>query len=474
MTVLPQAYIEQMQRLLAAEAEAFLQSYAEPRTQGLRLNTYKIGARREQVLQSLTEAFGLEPVPWCESGYYYPEDRRPGKHPLHAAGLYYIQEPSAMSAVELLAPVPGDLVLDLAAAPGGKSTHIADKLQGKGLLVSNEIHPVRAKSLAENVERMGIANAVVVNATPQQLAAKFPQVFDKIMVDAPCSGEGMFRKDPDTIGEWSPQHVDMCAARQLDILQSAVTMLKPGGRLAYSTCTFNKQENEQTVQALLAEFPALRLLRTERIWPHRQRGEGHFVAILELSTQAGHPEAPSVGAAAETGNRRKERPARGKRGAGRPEEDALRLFRRLAESIGGEAWADELQAWLGPGKPLLFGEQLYWLPAAEGGALSGNWLHGLKVLRPGLHLAELKKDRAEPAHALALALPARLASGIPSFRLDEDGVAAAERYLRGETLETDAPGSGWTLVTLDGLALGWGKQSGTQIKNHYPKGLRRP
>lgn len=473
MVDLPRAYIEQMRRLLSGEAEAFLQSYGEPRTQGLRLNTYKIGAAREETVRSLTEAFGLEPVPWCESGYYYPEDRRPGKHPLHAAGLYYIQEPSAMSAVELLAPAPGDVVLDLAAAPGGKSTHIADKLQGKGLLVSNEIHPVRAKSLSENVERMGIANAVVVSATPQQLAAKFPRFFDKMMVDAPCSGEGMFRKDPDAIGEWSPQHVDMCAARQLDILQAAVTMLKPGGRLAYSTCTFNKQENEQTVAALLTGFPALRLLRMERIWPHRQRGEGHFVALLELAEPSAEA-AASTYSAAQGITRRKERSARGKRATGRPEEDALRSFRRLAESIGGAAWADELQAWLGPGEPLLFGNQLYWFPAAEGSPLSGDGLHGLKTLRPGLHLAELKKDRAEPSHALALALPSRLASGIPAVSLEADGGSAAERYLRGETLDAAAPGSGWTLVTFEGFALGWGKQSGTQIKNHYPKGLRRP
>ncbi|UUZ93915.1 RsmB/NOP family class I SAM-dependent RNA methyltransferase [Paenibacillus sp. P25] len=285
MLKLPVAYQDQMYKLLGPEAEAFLKSYEAPRTQGLRLNPLKAGLKdgaAPAVLQ-LEDKFSLEPVPWCSTGYYYDEASRPGKHPYHAAGLYYIQEPSAMSAVEPLEPEPGELVLDLAAAPGGKSTHIAGKLQGEGLLIANEIHPVRARSLSENIERFGVRNAVVTNMAPQELADRFPRFFDKIMLDAPCSGEGMFRKDPEAIAEWSPEHVAMCTARQQDILRSTLAMLKPGGRLAYSTCTFNEQENERMIDWLLEQEPGLAVERTERIWPHLQRGEGHFVCVLRLA-----------------------------------------------------------------------------------------------------------------------------------------------------------------------------------------------
>ncbi|SDC23719.1 16S rRNA C967 or C1407 C5-methylase, RsmB/RsmF family [Paenibacillus sp. UNCCL117] len=461
---LPPSFLNQMRSQLQEEAEAFIRSYDQPRTYGLRLHTHKLAANSPRLLSGLIEEFDLTPVPWCGTGYYYPETAKPGKHPLHAAGAYYIQEPSAMSAVELLDPQPGDVVLDLAAAPGGKSTQIADKLQGQGLLITNEIHPARAKILSENIERMGIANAVVVSAAPQQLAERFPRFFDKLMVDAPCSGEGMFRKDPDAISEWSPAHVEMCAARQLDILQSAVAMLKPGGRLAYSTCTFNEQENEQTVAALLAGFPALRLLRTERIWPHLEQGEGHFVALLELQNELDDREA---GKQAEP--RSSAAPARSKRGA-KPEEEGMLLFAQLADNIGGPGYAAELQEELGKGSPLLFGDQLYWLPAGPGSGFSPELLQGLKVLRPGLHLAELKKDRAEPAHALALALTGPIFSRARQLQLT---ASQAERYLRGEALEAADAAAGWTLAVYEGLPLGWGKASGGQLKNHYPKGLRR-
>ncbi|MGF7031433.1 16S rRNA C967 or C1407 C5-methylase (RsmB/RsmF family)/NOL1/NOP2/fmu family ribosome biogenesis protein [Paenibacillus mucilaginosus] len=462
MTTLPSSYIEQMRKQLGGEAEAFLASYGQPRTQGLRINPRKINDSDPGALPKLQRLFALEPVPWCPTGFYYEEDARPGRHPYHAAGVYYIQEPSAMSAVELLDPQPGEIVLDLAAAPGGKSTHIAGKLAGQGLLISNEIHPARAKILAENIERMGIPNAVVVSSNPPQLAARFPRFFDRIMVDAPCSGEGMFRKDPDAVGEWSPAHVEMCAARQLDILQDAVRMLKPGGRLAYSTCTFNEQENELTADAIVKLCPGLELERTERIWPHLHRGEGHFVAVFRLTEAgAGGDEAAAPAVRGRTA-------ARGKRGTVRPEEEAVRLYERWA----AETWAPEGSGFRLPsGEPLLFGEQLYWLPQADGCPFDSSWLQGLKVLRPGLHLAEVKKNRVEPAHALALSLPPAA-----KVRLQADLSSEGEevqRYLRGEALQSGAPGSGWTLVTVDGYPIGWGKLSGGLLKNHYPKGLRR-
>ncbi|MCS7460118.1 RsmF rRNA methyltransferase first C-terminal domain-containing protein [Paenibacillus doosanensis] len=457
MIQLPDAYIRQMKEQLGGEAEAFLDSYGERRTQGLRIRPDKI---TPDSLSELTKRFGLTPVPWCETGYYYDEASKPGKHPYHAAGLYYIQEPSAMSAAALLAPRPGDVVLDLAAAPGGKSTQIAGMLQGQGLLISNEIHPARAKILSENIERMGITNAVVTQMAPDPLAERFPQFFDKIMVDAPCSGEGMFRKDPDAVSEWSPEHVRMCASRQWDILQAAVTMLKPGGLLAYSTCTFNKAENEDNVAELLRRYPAFELLRTERIWPHRSAGEGHFVALLRKGGDAALG-AASLAAAKAT-------PARGAKTAGkrashRPEEEAMRLFAAFAaEALPGFE--------LPPGEAVLFGGQLYWLPHAAGCPFNPGYLNGLKVHRPGLHLAEVKKGRIEPSHALALALPRGAARQTLDFAADSPEV---DRFLRGETIDADPTASGWALVAADGFALGWAKQSGGQAKNHLPKGLRR-
>jgi NOL1/NOP2/sun family putative RNA methylase len=400
----------------------------------------------------IIKQFGLEPVPWCETGYYYDESARPGKHPYHAAGLYYIQEPSAMSVVELLDPKPGDVVLDLAAAPGGKSTHIADKLQGEGLLIANEIHPARAKILSENIERMGIANCVVMNASPDRLAERFPSFFDKIMLDAPCSGEGMFRKDPNAAAEWSVDLVRMCAARQMDILPDAVRMLKPGGVLAYSTCTFNREENEDTIQALVERFPELELLQTERIWPHLHKGEGHFAAILKKNGE--HPE--DLREKTKTGHK----------------PDKTNKLMSEAISLFDDFQKQTLPGFqLGLGEPLLFGNQLYHLPHATGCTFAAQALQGLKVLRPGLHLGEVKKDRFEPAHSLALAVNLSSAAPTQTYSLapDSRGIMA---YLRGEALFTKRSVQGWVIVLIHDHPVGWGKESEGQLKNHYPKGLR--
>lgn len=471
MLQLPEKFIRKMTEMLGSDAPRFFASYNEPRTQGLRLNPLKCLPESEAA-DRLRERFGLTPVPWCSSGYYYREDARPGKHPYHAAGVYYIQEPSAMSPAERLDPKPGEVVLDLAAAPGGKSTQIAGKMQGDGLLVANEIHPARARILAENIERMGIANAVVTSATPGELAARFPLFFDRIMLDAPCSGEGMFRKDPEAIAEWSPELVGMCAARQEDILNDAVRMLKPGGTLAYSTCTFSPEENEETIAKLQEAYPEFELLGMERFWPHKERGEGHFVALLrkrpaEAEAAAAlrqRPDKPAAHAEEPPSARRKGAGRDGgrKRGAEGALAEAMEQFARFREeTLPGFT--------LGPGEPMLFGEQLYWLPHAAGCPFDSSYLHGLRTLRPGLHLAERKKNRLEPAHALALASACADASHCLTLAADSP---EADAYLRGETIPA-ADGSGWTLVAIDGFPVGWGKASGGQLKNHYPKGLRR-
>ncbi|MFC6651840.1 RsmB/NOP family class I SAM-dependent RNA methyltransferase [Paenibacillus rhizoplanae] len=454
---LPAAYTANIREMLGDTADAFLESYLARRTQGLRFNTLKSSSEpgRAAAEHALSQ-FNLSQIPWCPAGFYYEDPARPGRHPYHTAGLYYIQEPSAMSAAELLKPLPGEIVLDLAAAPGGKTTHIAALMQGQGLLISNEIHPERAKILAENVERLGISNTLVTSAAPGDLSKRFPEVFDRIMLDAPCSGEGMFRKDPAAIEEWSPKHVEICVARQWDILQDAYLMLKPGGHMVYSTCTFNRRENEETMERFVQIYPDMELIVTKRLWPHLERGEGHFVALLHKAASTDQTESTS----------RKSKGKRGERGS-----NGLKTSATLREAYQQfMSWsAAELPGFAGHGVPLLFGESLYLLPEAFSERLHIGILDGLKVPRAGLHIAHLKKNRIEPAHALAMALQPDQAAR--SYDMPADG-PEIQAWLRGESLPVPPSLHGWTLVTVDGLPVGWGKASSGQLKNHLPKGLR--
>ncbi len=255
---LPEGFTDRMEKMLGEEYPAFLKSYEEGRAYGLRVNLLK--GSREELYGRLCRRFGLVPVPWCREGFYYGQEDRPGRHPFHQAGVYYIQEPSAMAVGSLLDPQPGEAVLDLCAAPGGKTTHIAARMAGEGLLVSNEVHPARAKALSQNVERMGVKNAVVTNEEPERLAKIFPGFFDRVVVDAPCSGEGMFRKEEQAREEWSRGHVQLCAGRQRQILDCGAKMLKPGGRMVYSTCTFSPEENEEVVIRFLESHPDFSLV----------------------------------------------------------------------------------------------------------------------------------------------------------------------------------------------------------------------
>ncbi|MCM1145619.1 MAG: RsmF rRNA methyltransferase first C-terminal domain-containing protein [Blautia sp.] len=469
-TVLPQAFEERMQKMLGGEYAEFLAAYEKERLYGLRFNPLK--AAREDFLKRAP--FSLEPVVWCSDGFYYQPEEQPGKHILHEAGAYYIQEPSAMSAAEVLAPQAGDKVLDLCAAPGGKSTQIAGKMQGKGLLVSNEIIPGRAKILSQNIERMGIANAVVCKEEPERLATLFPAFFDKILVDAPCSGEGMFRKDETAVREWSPGHVKMCADRQRYLLEQAAKMLKPGGVLVYSTCTFSAEENESVISSFVhkhrefsigkasqasffepgrkewVEEPAEDIEDTMRLWPHKIKGEGHFIAKLqkEAGSVCGKP-------------LRTVEEAAGKKGIDKNREEIAKsclCFLREELGVSGKT-LDEL---LENGIILPFGEHIYCIPRQM------RTLEGLKIIRPGLHLCTRKKNRFEPSHALALYL-----SGQTMGQYYEMTKEQAKSYLRGETFVCDGKLKGWTLLTMDGYSLGFGKAVGGQMKNNYPKGLRK-
>lgn len=455
---LPQAFVERMREQLGAEADAFFASYESPRAYGLRRNPLKQTAEQFERLMP----WQLEPVGWADEGYYYSDADRPGKHVYHEMGLYYIQEPSAMCVAQIADPQPGEVVLDLCAAPGGKSTQLAGRMAGEGLLVCNEIVPNRAKILAQNIERMGVKNAVVLNHSPQELEVRFPAFFDRIVVDAPCSGEGMFHKEEAALTEWSPENVQMCAQRQRDILACAVNMLCPGGVLVYSTCTFAPAEDEDMIRWLLDKYPDLTLQPidtaalgisdgeisgTGRIYPHRQRGEGHFVARL-MKGGIRLPRQSAVRVSDDSSGKRD------KKGKKKTKDVALTDAWASCEAFAKQYLRCELN-----GCRQMFGDQLYLVPQEMPD------LRGMKVLRPGLHLGTDKKNRFEPSHALALALRADQVSQV--CETDEP-----EQYLRGMTLSCDPALDGWVLVTYQGMPLGWGKASRGVVKNHYPKGLR--
>ena len=483
---LPLPFEARMKAMLGEDYPAFLAAYDRPNTPALRLNPCKV-----------VEGSTLLPcvqgeVPWAKYGYYYDPDSqiRPGKHPYHDAGVYYIQEASAMIPASLCPPKEGDLVLDLCAAPGGKSTQLAGYLRGTGLLVSNEINPARAAILSQNMERLGIANSIVTNHAPFELVPYFQSFFDKIVVDAPCSGEGMFRKEEQALTMWSQENVDMCAARQLEILQSAAQMLKPDGYLTYSTCTFAPEENEGVLLAFLQDHPefevvppqnplvldclsqglldagnpawvsapepyATQIKNSVRLFPHHADGEGHFAALLHKS-----PLAPVSTPRQERQERQERQDRRGKSkgkasDATRDIQTAWALF---------EDFAKGLLKTLPQGTPCLFGEQLYLIPSAFQMSTQG-----LRILRCGLHLGTIKNKRFEPSHGLALASCPQNVQKVCHLSSADSSVAA---YLHGDTFPHD--GQGWHLILVDGYPLGFGKASGGIMKNHYPKGLRKP
>lgn len=412
-----------MKAFLGNEWDDFLYSYDNNRFQALRFNTLKVQSPEERM--RILKVLGISSdkrVSWADEAYYFDENVRPGKHPYHEMGLYYIQEPSAMSAAALLAPKPGMRVLDLCAAPGGKSTQLATYLGDRGLLVSNEINTQRSRILSQNIERMGIKNAIVTNEDSFVLASHFPGFFNAIQVDAPCSGEGMFRKLPEAIEQWSMENVAICATRQKEILDNAAVMLKPGGVIVYSTCTFSKEENEDVIEYFLERHPDFTLEEMERFWPHKVDGEGHFVAKLvrrgsvnELGADYDLCE-DSCNKVEDTGLKADRKTKKNKNSKNRKNETKPALTKenmKLLTEFLDETISEDMAAWIKNSRLVMFGEQLYRLPDMEVD------IKGLKVQRAGLHIGEFKKQRFEPSHSLALALKLSEAKNVVKLTWDD-------------------------------------------------------
>ena len=475
---LPIEFEKKMKAFLGNEWDDFLYSYDNNRFQALRFNTLKVQSTEERM--RILKVLGIssdKKVSWADEAYYFDENVRPGKHPYHEMGLYYIQEPSAMSAAALLAPKPGMRVLDLCAAPGGKTTQLATYLGDSGLLVSNEINTQRSRILSQNIERMGIKNAIVTNEDSFVLASHFPGFFNAIQVDAPCSGEGMFRKLPEAIEQWSMENVAICAARQKEILDNAAVMLKPGGVIVYSTCTFSKEENEDVIEYFLERHPDFTLEEMERFWPHKVDGEGHFVAKLvrrgsvnELGADYDLCE-DSCNKVEDTGLKADRKTKKNKNSKNRKNETKPALTKenmKLLTEFLDETISEDMAAWIKNSRLVMFGEQLYRLPDMEVD------IKGLKVQRAGLHIGEFKKQRFEPSHSLALALKLSEAKNVVKLTWDDPQTTG---FFNGQSVmlsdeQTAECKKGWALVCVDGYTAGWGKVNGTQVKNHYPKGLR--
>lgn len=441
-----------MENLLKDEYNDFVKGYDNDNYYSLRVNTLKCD-KDEFFKENL---FDLEKIDWCDTGFYYNNETRPGRHPYHHAGVYYIQEASAMAPAAAAEIKPGDRVLDLCAAPGGKSSQAAAALMGEGLLVSNEIVLSRAKILSGNLERMGVKNAIVLNHNPRELEKHFPYFFDKIIVDAPCSGEGMFRKEKAVVDQWSLRQVEICANRQGHILESAAKMLAPNGKIIYSTCTFSPEENEMAVAKFIENHPEFTVVKPEiykyfspgrpewangekclentmRLFPHKLKGEGHFLAVLQKN-------------GGEEGKIKYAKTINDKK--------TLADWEKFRKSTLKDISFDNF---------VLFGNTLYSLPE------NTPDFSKLKVLRAGMQLGEIKKGRFEPSHSLALALRHEQVKNNENLLLSDERV---EQYLTGHEIPTEKDERGWTLVSVNGYSVGWGKSDGNVIKNHYPKGLR--
>lgn len=456
---LPETFVSKMKRLLGSDYENYEKCFDLPRHYGLRVNTAKISV--DEFLK--IAPWPLRPVPWIENGFYYDGDvYQPARHPYYFAGLYYLQEPSAMTPANRLPIDPGDRVLDVCAAPGGKATELGARLNGTGVLAANDLSSSRAKGLLKNLELFGIGNVLVLCEEPGKLVPCFQEYFDKILIDAPCSGEGMFRKDKKMIRAWEEHGPEYFSRIQKSIITQAARMLAPGGMLLYSTCTFDPEENEKTIEYLLQEYPEFQicdlrpyagfspgipeetngknpdLFRTVRIFPHRMEGEGHYLALLKKGgEQSRRPESVRTG-----------------KGKGKLPEELTEFFSLISREFD-------------PARVEIRSGKVYYMPE---GLPS---MKGIRFLRTGLLLGELKKNRFEPSQALAMNLKKAEYSYTLDFSVRDDRVV---KYLKGETLDVEDLVSpkekGWYLVCVDGYPLGFGKLANQTLKNKYLPGWR--
>ncbi|MCI6858412.1 MAG: RsmB/NOP family class I SAM-dependent RNA methyltransferase [Eubacterium sp.] len=467
MADLPQSFLDTMQEILGEDYEAFLSGFGAERNYGLRVNTGKITLEEFERIAP----FPLKKIPWIPNGYFYEAEDAPARHPFYNAGLYYLQEPSAMTPASRLPVKPGERVLDLCAAPGGKATQLGSALKGEGLLVANDINTARARALLRNLELFGISNSFVTSEPPHVLAKRFPEYFHKIMVDAPCSGEGMFRKNPAVVDAWLEKGPEYFSKIQREIVVQAADMLLPGGMMLYSTCTFSPLENEKTITHLLSVRPEMEVVPMEdyegfsegltsfagerfdescrlcrRIWPHKMAGEGHFMALLK----------------------KKEKSAKTAENKGKTAGKAPRFNKEQKAAL--EEFFSHIKRTFVPERIDVRGDSLYYLPEPN---YDGRGLH---FLRNGLFMGELKKKRFEPSQPLALALSSEDFDQVLEFRGEDERLA---RYLKGETLLVDdmtgedRKKKGWYLVTVEGYPLGFGKLVNGVLKNKYPPGWRK-
>lgn len=470
---LPVLFVDKMKSLLGEDYTNYINCYEKPRFYGLRVNTAKITV--EDFLK--IAPWKLDPIPWIDNGFYYDgEQVQPAKHPYYFAGLYYLQEPSAMTPANRLPVEPGDRVLDVCAAPGGKATELGAKLQGEGVLIANDISSSRAKGLLKNLELFGVGNFLVLSEEPGKLMNYFPEYFDKILIDAPCSGEGMFRKDKKMVKAWEEHGPEFFSKLQRGIITQAAQMLKPGGMLLYSTCTFDPLENEHTIAYLLEEYPQFQIIemkgyegfaegmakvleknshesqealaedikRTVRIFPHQMNGEGHYLALLKKGNS--HIEDTD-------GTLLKGKKQLAGKGKELPED-----LRHFFEQVSWTPDANRLE---------IHGERVYYMPEGL------PKMNGIRFLRTGLLMGELKKKRFEPSQALAMHLQAKDYAHTLQFPVEDERVV---RYLKGETLQVedlvDRKDKGWYLVCIDKYPLGWGKLANGMLKNKYLPGWR--
>lgn len=447
---LPKKFCENMKYILGDEYKDYVASFSHPQNTALRINPFKKWCGYDY------SDFNLRKVPWCHNGYYF-ENANAGKTIFHDSGLYYIQDASAMAVVDLMDIRPHEKVLDLCASPGGKSTQIAERLQNTGLLVSNEVVPSRAKTLSSNIERMGITNTIVLNESVEKISDTLPTYFDKVLVDAPCSGEGMFRKNQNAIIEWEKTDIVSCAMRQFDILDKVSKCVKGGGTLTYSTCTFNLEENEKVIAKFCTLHPDFEIIKPEsakifssgfdirkmdknctidttkciRLFPHKLECEGHFICVMK-----------------------------------RKKIENIE-YKNTKSNIGNKIrdivkkWSLQNNIHIDIDNMYHNNDNIYILPEY------GISVKNMRFLRYGLHIGQIIKDRFEPSHSLALALekPKKTYNISSEFDL--------QKYLHGDILYDDNLPSGWVVVCYENIPIGFGKNVNGTIKNYYPKGLRK-